>query len=226
MDKWHIFFNLFLIYHHIPFKAFFYSSIIQFIQHLHLFVIVTVASAQNERGFSQPGDQIELVGSAVCPWSDWLVAITPLANIPWHFELVMTIWIGYGSDGPWGWTCDISLLKEISGKMTQIMKRTTRRSPRFQTVNRKRKKLDPDGFLLEGKSVARPGHQTATHGSNNFILSVYVHFSFFPYFFFKIIISPFATTYQNATLKSSCFYTIVVDVPLIAFHRWIRVDLI
>ena len=36
----------------------------------------------------------------------------------------------------------------------------------MQTVSRKRKKLDPDDFLLEGKSVARPGHQTATHWSS------------------------------------------------------------
>lgn len=36
----------------------------------------------------------------------------------------------------------------------------------MQTVSRKRKKLDPDDFLLEGKREARPGHQTATHWSS------------------------------------------------------------
>lgn len=70
------------------------------------------------------------------------------------------------------------MLKEISGKMAQIMKRRTRRIPTLQTVNRKRKKLDPDVFLLEGKSVTKPGHQTATHWSNNSILCVRT-FTFF-----------------------------------------------
>ncbi len=41
-----------------------------------------------------------------------------------------------------------------------------RRLPTVQTVSRKRKKLDPDDFLLEGKSAAKPGHQTATHWSS------------------------------------------------------------
>lgn len=49
----------------------------------------------------------------------------------------------------------MSLLKEMSG--TQMMMKTRRRRlPTVQTVSRKRKKLDPDDFLLEGKSVARP----------------------------------------------------------------------
>lgn len=50
--------------------------------------------------------------------------------------------------------------------MTQLMKRRRmrrRRHPTVQTVSRKRKKLDPEDFLLEGKSVTKPGHQTATH---------------------------------------------------------------
>lgn len=55
--------------------------------------------------------------------------------------------------------------------MTQMMKRSKRRSLRtLQTVSRKRIKLDPDDSLLEGKSVAKPGHQTATHCSNYSIL--------------------------------------------------------
>lgn len=36
-----------------------------------------------------------------------------------------------------------------------------RRMPAVQTVSRKRKKLDPDDFLLEGKGVVKPGLQTA-----------------------------------------------------------------
>lgn len=47
--------------------------------------------------------------------------------------------------------------------MTQLMKRRRRRHPTVQTVSRKTKKLDPDDFLLEGKSVTKPGLQTATH---------------------------------------------------------------
>lgn len=57
--------------------------------------------------------------------------------------------------------------------MTQMMKRRRRRRlPTVQTVSRKRKKLDPDDSLLEGKSEVKPGHQTATHWAslNHFIL--------------------------------------------------------
>lgn len=56
--------------------------------------------------------------------------------------------------------------------MTQMMKRRRRMLPTVQTVSRKRKKLDPDDFLLEGKSEVKPGHQTATHWAslNHFIL--------------------------------------------------------
>lgn len=54
------------------------------------------------------------------------------------------------------------MLKEIPGKMmTQKTKRMLRKRPAVQRVSRKRKKLDPDDFLLEGKSVAKPGLQTA-----------------------------------------------------------------
>lgn len=39
-----------------------------------------------------------------------------------------------------------------------------RKRPAVQRVSRKKKKLDPDDFLLEGKSVAKPGLQTAHPG--------------------------------------------------------------
>lgn len=47
--------------------------------------------------------------------------------------------------------------------MTQMMMKRRRmwRLPTVQKVSRKRKKLDPDDFLLEGKRVAEPGFQTA-----------------------------------------------------------------
>lgn len=47
--------------------------------------------------------------------------------------------------------------------MTQMMMKRRRmwRLPTVQKVSRKRKKLDPDDFLLEGKRVAEPGSQTA-----------------------------------------------------------------
>lgn len=57
------------------------------------------------------------------------------------------------------------MLKVKPGKMmTQMtMKMMMRKRPAVQRVSRKRKKLDPDDFLLEGKSVAKPGLQTANY---------------------------------------------------------------